>query len=149
MPWLLARPPPGNSPASGAPTISGTAQADETLTADTSGIADEDGLDDDAFSYQWVANDGTADTDIEGATVEEAGSGTANGSARLSTRSSRRIAGEHVRVLAVDNDPQALRYADSGGDPNVCRGNGGTKFHYPIADERHPDASVSEQTSTM
>ena len=43
-------------------------------------------------------------------TVEEAGSGTANGPARLSTRSSRRMAGEHVRVLAVDDDPQALRY---------------------------------------
>ena len=29
--------------------------------------------------------------------------------------------------------------ADSGGDPNVCRGNGGTKFHNHIADEHHPD----------
>ena len=43
-------------------------------------------------------------------TVEEAGSGTANGPARLSTRSSRRMVGEHVRILAVDDDPQALRY---------------------------------------
>ena len=46
-------------------------------------------------------------------TVEEAGSGAANGPARLSTRSSRRAAaeaGERVRVLAVDDDPQALRY---------------------------------------
>ena len=42
--------------------------------------------------------------------VEEAGSGTANGPARLSTRSSRRMVGEHVRILAVDDDPQALRY---------------------------------------
>ena len=38
-------------------------------------------------------------------TVEEAGSGTANGPARLSTRSSRRMVGEHVRILAVDDDP--------------------------------------------
>ena len=36
--------------------------------------------------------------------------------------------------------------ADSGGAPNVCRGNGGTKFHNAIADERHPDASTSEHT---
>ena len=46
-------------------------------------------------------------------TVEETGSGTANGPARLSTRSSRRAgaeAGERVRVLALDDDPQALRY---------------------------------------
>ena len=33
--------------------------------------------------------------------------------------------------------------ADSGGDPNVCRGNGGSKFHNPIADEHHPDAATS------
>ena len=43
-------------------------------------------------------------------TVEETGSGTANGPARLSTRSSRRMMGEHARILAVDDDPQALRY---------------------------------------
>ena len=54
-----------NTPATGAPTISGTVQAGETLTADTSGIADEDGLDNAVFSYQWIANDGNADADIE------------------------------------------------------------------------------------
>ena len=57
-----------NSPATGAPTITGTAQVGETLTADTTGIADADGLSGATFSYQWVANDGTADTDITGAT---------------------------------------------------------------------------------
>ena len=58
----------GNSPATGAPTITGTAQVGETLTADTSGIADEDGLDNVDYAYQWVRNDGTDDTDIAGAT---------------------------------------------------------------------------------
>ena len=33
-----------NSPATGAPTISGTTQVGETLTADITGIADADGL---------------------------------------------------------------------------------------------------------
>ena len=56
------------SPATGAPDISGTAQVGETLAADTSGIADADGLSGATFSYQWVANDGTSDTDITGAT---------------------------------------------------------------------------------
>ena len=56
-----------NSEATGAPTISGTAQAGETLTADTSGIADADGLANVSYSYQWVANDETSDTDISGA----------------------------------------------------------------------------------
>ena len=53
-----------NSPAAGAPTISGTAQVGETLTADTSDIVDDDGLGDASFSYQWLA-DGA---DIAGAT---------------------------------------------------------------------------------
>ena len=57
-----------NSPATGAPTITGTAQVGQTLTADTAGIADDDGLSGATFSYQWVGNDGNADTDITGAT---------------------------------------------------------------------------------
>ena len=53
-----------NSLATGAPTISGTAQVGKTLTANTSGIADADGLTNVAFSYQWLADD----ADINGAT---------------------------------------------------------------------------------
>ncbi len=60
---------PSNTPATGAPTISGTVEVGETLTADTSGIADEDGLDNAAFSYQWLRNDGASDADISGATA--------------------------------------------------------------------------------
>ena len=57
-------PEPVNSPATGAPTISGTAQVGETLTANTSSIADADGLDDVSFTYQWLADD----SEIAGAT---------------------------------------------------------------------------------
>ena len=57
-----------NSPATGQPAISGTAMVGETLTADTSGIADEDGLDSVSYSYQWISNDGSADSEIGGAT---------------------------------------------------------------------------------
>ena len=53
-----------NSPATGAPTISGSAQVGKTLTADTSGISDADGLTKATFSYQWLADD----TDLSGAT---------------------------------------------------------------------------------
>ena len=53
-----------NNPATGLPTISGTAQAGKTLTADTSGIADADGLTNVQYGYQWLADD----TDIQGAT---------------------------------------------------------------------------------
>ena len=57
-----------NSPATGAPTIAGTAQVGETLTAQTSGIADADGLSNPAFAYQWVSCGGPTDVCILGAT---------------------------------------------------------------------------------
>ncbi len=57
-----------NTPATGAPTISGTVQVGETLTADTSDISDDDGLTNVSHSYQWVANDGSSDADIANAT---------------------------------------------------------------------------------
>ena len=57
-----------NSPATGAPTIVGTAQVGETLTAQTSGIADADGLSNPNFAYQWVSCGGPTDVCILGAT---------------------------------------------------------------------------------
>ena len=61
---VAAAPPPPNTPATGAPTISGTARVGETLTADTTGIADDDGLSNAAFAYQWLDDD-----EINGATA--------------------------------------------------------------------------------
>ena len=46
-----------NSPATGAPAITGTAQVGELLEADTSGIADSDGLTSVSYAYQWLADD--------------------------------------------------------------------------------------------
>ena len=57
-----------NSAATGEPTISGTAQVGQMLTASTSDISDSDGLINATFTYQWIANDGTEDTDIQDAT---------------------------------------------------------------------------------
>ena len=57
-----------NSAATGAPAISGTARVGETLTASTSGIADTDRLTKVSYSYQWIRNDGSSDTDIQDAT---------------------------------------------------------------------------------
>ena len=59
-----------NSPATGAPTISGTPAVGELLTADISNIGDADGIADADFEYQWIAFDGTTDSDIDGATGE-------------------------------------------------------------------------------
>ena len=60
--------PSANTAPTGLPTIAGTAQVGETLTASVDEIEDEDGLDDATFTYQWVSNDGTSDSDIEDAT---------------------------------------------------------------------------------
>ena len=56
-----------NSAATGAPTISGTAQVGQMLTASTSDISDSDGLINATFTYQWLADD-TDITDATGST---------------------------------------------------------------------------------
>ena len=43
-------------------------QVGETLSVNTSGISDHNGIDRSALTYQWIANDGTEDTDIQDAT---------------------------------------------------------------------------------
>ena len=53
-----------NTAATGAPTISGTAQVGGELQAATAGIEDADGLDNASFAYQWIRGE----TDIGGAT---------------------------------------------------------------------------------
>ena len=58
---VAARP---NSPATGQPTIGGTAQVGQTFTADTSDVDDADGKESSEFSYQWLADD----VEIQGAT---------------------------------------------------------------------------------
>ena len=60
----------GNNPATGAPTITGTAQVGGVLTANLSNVTDPDGLVNVSYSYQWIADDGTTETDIDHATGE-------------------------------------------------------------------------------
>ena len=56
-----------NQAPTGEPVITGTARVGEFLTVDTSNIGDPDGIINPTFSYQWIANDGTDDSDISGA----------------------------------------------------------------------------------
>ena len=65
----------GNHPATGVPTITGTARVGQTLTADLTGIADEDGTTQAdnsdtgyAYTYQWIRVDGESETEIISAT---------------------------------------------------------------------------------
>ena len=55
-----------NTAATGAPTITGTAQVGQTLTAVTTGILDADGLTSPTYTYQWIRVDGTDEADISG-----------------------------------------------------------------------------------
>ena len=43
-----------NTPATGAPTITGTAQVGQTLTAGTTAIMDAEGLTTPSYTYQWI-----------------------------------------------------------------------------------------------
>ena len=60
--------PPANAAPTGLPAISETARVREILTALVDDFADADGLENAVYTYQWIANDGTADADIAGAT---------------------------------------------------------------------------------
>ena len=57
-----------NTPATGAPTITGTPQVGQTLTAVTTAIMDANGLNNVSYTYQWIRVDGS-DSDISGATA--------------------------------------------------------------------------------
>ena len=59
---------PPNSPATGAPTITGTPQVGQTLTADVSNIRDANGLANVSYTYQWIRLVGSVETEIIGAT---------------------------------------------------------------------------------
>ena len=61
-------PTPTTGPATGLLTFDGNFLVGETLEAVTGGISDPDGLTNVTYSYQWISNDGTTDTDINGAT---------------------------------------------------------------------------------
>ena len=58
---------PGNTPATGAPAVSGKAEAGETLTASVADIADGNGLNRVQFHYQWTSGEGSGESDIDGA----------------------------------------------------------------------------------
>ena len=64
----LADAAPANTAPTGLPGITGTPKVGEVLTASISDIEDADGLDNAAFAYQWLAHDGTNDSEIAGAT---------------------------------------------------------------------------------
>ena len=59
--------PPGNNPATGRPTITGTTLVGRTLIAHTTNIQDPDGLTNVQYYYQWIRVDDGVDSNIPGA----------------------------------------------------------------------------------
>ena len=89
-------------PATGAPTISGTADVGEVLTADVSRIADGDGLPD-TVSYRWIRIDGSTRTDIAGATTT---------TYRLTPDDAGRKVGFRARFTDREGNPEELTAGD-------------------------------------
>ena len=58
-----------NTPATGSPVITGTAQVGQSLYASLGSVADADGPSNIVASYQWIRVDGATETDITGATI--------------------------------------------------------------------------------
>ena len=58
-----------NTPATGSPVITGTAQVGQSLYASLGSVADADGPSIIVASYQWIRVDGATETDITGATT--------------------------------------------------------------------------------
>ena len=58
-----------NTPATGSPVITGTAQVGQSLYASLGSVADADGPIIIVASYQWIRVDGATETDITGATI--------------------------------------------------------------------------------
>ena len=59
-----------NAAPAGLPEVSGTAEVGEALTVSVDDIADADGLETATFTYRWLADDGTVETAIAGASGE-------------------------------------------------------------------------------
>ena len=116
--------PEPNTPATGAPTISGTVEVGETLTADTSGIYDADGLDDVAYSYQWLADD--ADT-----------AGAAGGSYTLVDAD----VGKAIKVR--------VGFTDDGGNPESLTSTATAAVAVPAADETEYSCPIWSATLTV
>ena len=115
-------PPPGA--ATGAPTISGTAEVRQKLTASTSGIGDPDGLTSPTFAYRWIRvdSDGSSNpTDIAGATSETYVPVAADLGKKLKVKVSFRDDADNAEELTSDAYPSSGTVVQDATAPVVVR----------------------------
>ena len=113
--------PSNNSPATGLPTISGTAAVGQTLTASTSDIDDADGIENVTFSYQWTRYENDADSDIADATGSTYTIATADEGKTLKVQVSFTDDAEHSesRVSASTQSVTAASNRPATGSPTI------------------------------
>ncbi len=125
---------PSNVAPTGLPTITGAAFVGQTLTADTSGISDDNGLTGVQYTYQWIRNASSTDTNITGAT-----------SSTYVLTSDDRGKAVKVKVSFTDDDgySETLTSAATGVLATLTyRQNADPPVSQP--QQQSPDASVSE-----
>ncbi len=138
---VAARP---NSPATGAPTITGTPEVGQELTADTSGITDADGLDSASFSYRWTANDTTTATDIEDAAESIYTLTDSDAGRMIQLRVSFTDDRGHAETLAsastaaVARPPLTVELESATTTPATHDGSNGFTFDMRFSEEPHP-----------
>ena len=140
--------PEPNTPATGAPAVSGTPQVGEELTASTSGISDGDGLDDARFAYQWIRTE----TDIQGATGSTYTAVKADEGERLKVRVSfTDDAGNEESLTSAATDAVAARAvpltASFSSMPSEHRGDGTFSFRVAFSDEIKISYTTMRDTS--
>ena len=119
----------GGTPATGAPTITGTAEVGQTLTADTAAIMDGDGLNNVNYMYQWIRgateiDEATASTYtlVAGPGHDDQGKGELHRQCRLRRGADQRGDGdrrggaEHPRDGRADDHGHGAGRADADGD---------------------------------
>ena len=123
----LADPDPANTAPTGLPAITGTPKVGEVLTASVSDIKDGDGLDKATFAYQWLAHDGTDDTEIAGATGSTHEAAPAQAGKRLKVRVTfTDDKGTEEVLTSVTTEPVAARAPDAPGGLSVAAAAGRT-----------------------
>ena len=147
---------PSNTPATGLPAISGTAQVGERLTADTSGITDEDGLDDATYRYQWTAGGsdiaGATDStytltdDDQGKTIQVRVSFTddRNNAETLTSAATAAVALPELTASLPHSGFQSARHNGAGDRPQVI-----VAFSLPVASFEKTTPSVSLTGATV
>ena len=110
-----------NDPATGLPTISGTARVGQTLTADVSAIRDNaDGLPPvSTFTYQWLRVSGGNETPIQGASARTYRLAAADAGAQFKVRVSFTDLDNHDEALTSEAFPTSTPVAEMCAAPDL------------------------------